>query len=79
MAKIRNIFKIEPALGFTEFDILKRYQKSFSCSELGCIHSLFPFSFLAEEMGLNLFIDNRYLDYIFLVAGLSSLKSIMFR
>lgn len=52
MAKIRNIVEIQPTLGFTEFDILKKYQKSFECSELGRIHSLFPFSSLVQEMGL---------------------------
>lgn len=52
MAKIRNIIEIQPTLGFTEFDILKNYQKSFECSELGRIHSLFPFPSLAKEMRL---------------------------
>ena len=52
MVKIRNIIEIQPTLGFTEFDILQNYQKSFACSELGRLHSFFPFSFLAKEMGL---------------------------
>ena len=52
MAKIQNILKIQPTLGFTEFDILKNYQKSFESSELGRIHSLFPFSSIARKMGL---------------------------
>ncbi|RYS81150.1 transposase, partial [Parabacteroides merdae] len=29
MAKIQNISKIPPTLGFTEFDILEKYRKSF--------------------------------------------------
>lgn len=52
MAKIRKIIEIQPTLGFTEFDILKKYQQSFECSELGRLHSLFPFSSLAKEFGL---------------------------
>lgn len=52
MVKIQKISEIEPTLGFTEFDLLEKYRSSFSCSELGCIHSLFPFSELARNMGL---------------------------
>lgn len=52
MAKIQKISEIEPSLGFTEFDMLKKYRKSFECSELGKIHAIFPFSSLAKEMGL---------------------------
>lgn len=52
MVKIQNIFEIESTLGFTEFDILKKYQKSFVCSEFDRLHSLFPFSSLAGEMSL---------------------------
>ena len=29
MAKIQNISEIHPTLGFTEFDILEKYRKSF--------------------------------------------------
>ena len=34
MAKIQNISDIHPTLGFTEFDILEKYRKSFNESEL---------------------------------------------
>ena len=43
MAKIVNISEIHPTLGFTEFDILEKYRKSFNESELGKLHSVFPF------------------------------------
>ena len=52
MVEIQKISKIEPTLGFTEFDILKKYRRSFEKSELGRFHSLFPFSELAQEMQL---------------------------
>ena len=52
MVKIQKISKIEPSLGFTEFDILKKYRQSFATSELGRLHSLFPFSALARQMHL---------------------------
>lgn len=52
MAKIQKISEIEPSLGFTEFDILKRYRQSFETSELGRLHALFPFSELARQMQL---------------------------
>ena len=39
MAKIVNISEIHPTLGFTEFDILEKYRKSFNESELGKLHS----------------------------------------
>ncbi|KAB5277831.1 transposase, partial [Bacteroides stercoris] len=42
MAKIHNISEIHPTLGFTEFDILEKYRKSFNESELGKLHSVFP-------------------------------------
>ena len=53
MVKIRKISEIEPTLGFTEFDILEKYRQSFEKSELGRLHSLFPFSELAQQMGLH--------------------------
>ena len=40
MAKIVNISEIHPTLGFTEFDILEKYRKSFNESELGKLHSI---------------------------------------
>ena len=52
MAKIQKISEIEPTLGFTEFNILKKYRHSFECSELSRLHSLCPFSELAREMQL---------------------------
>ena len=53
MAKIQNISEIHPTLGFTEFDILEKYRKSFNESELGRLHSLFPFERIAKETGLS--------------------------
>ncbi len=53
MVKIRKISEIEPTLGFTEFDILEKYRQSFEKSELGRLHSLFPFSELAQQMDLH--------------------------
>ncbi|EOA53480.1 hypothetical protein HMPREF1214_04519 [Bacteroides sp. HPS0048] len=52
MVKIQKISEIEPSLGFTEFDMLKKYRQSFATSELGRLHSLFPFSELARQMHL---------------------------
>ncbi len=52
MAKIQKICAIQPTLGFTEFDILEKYRKSFECSEPGQLHSVFPFKELARAMGL---------------------------
>ena len=43
MVKIQKISEIEPRLGFTEFDMLKKYRQSFATSELGRLHALFPF------------------------------------
>ena len=53
MAKIQNISGIHPTLGFTEFDILEKYRKSFNESELGRLHSVFPFEVMAKAMGLS--------------------------
>ena len=52
MVRIQKILEIEPCLGFTEFDILEKYRQSFATSELGRLHSLFPFSELAQQMHL---------------------------
>ena len=49
MAKVQNISEIHPTLGFTEFDILERYRKSFHESELGRLHSVFPFEHIAKR------------------------------
>ncbi len=49
MAKIQNISEIHPTLGFTEFDILEKYRKSFNESELGRLHSVFPFERMAKD------------------------------
>ena len=48
MAKIVNISEIHPTLGFTEFDILEKYRKSFNESELGKLHSVFPFECIVD-------------------------------
>ena len=53
MAKIQNISEIHPTLGFTEFDILEKYRKSFKESELGRLHSVFPFEDMAKAAGLS--------------------------
>ena len=53
MAKIQNISEIHPTLGFTEFDILEKYRKSFHESELGRLHSVFPFERMAKAAGLS--------------------------
>ncbi len=53
MAKIQNISDIHPTLGFTEFDILEKYRKSSNESELGRLHSVFPFEVMAKNMGLS--------------------------
>ena len=53
MAKIQNISEIHPTLGFTEFDILEKYRKSFNESELGKLHSVFPFECMAKAAGLS--------------------------
>ena len=53
MAKIQNISEIHPVLGFTEFDVLEKYRKSFHESELGRLHSVFPFERIAKESGLS--------------------------
>ena len=53
MAKIQNISEIQPTLGFTEFDIIEKYRKSFNESELGRLHSVFPFEHMAKAAGLS--------------------------
>ena len=53
MAKIHNISEIHPTLGFTEFDVLEKYRKSFNESELGKLHSVFPFERMAKAIGLS--------------------------
>ena len=53
MAKIQNISEIHPTLGFTEFDILEIYRKSFNESELGRLHSVFPFERIVKEASLS--------------------------
>ena len=52
MVEIQKISEIEPRLGFTEFDMLKKYRQSFATSELGRLHVLFSFSELARQMHL---------------------------
>lgn len=53
MAKIQNISEIHPTLGFTEFDVLEKYRKSFNESELGRLHSVIPFERMAKAIGLS--------------------------
>ena len=53
MTKIQNISEIHPTLGFTEFDIIEKYRKSFHKSELGRLHSVFPFERMAKTIGLS--------------------------
>ena len=53
MAKVQNISEIHPTLGFTEFEIPEKYRKSFKESELGRLHSLFPFECMAKAAGLS--------------------------
>ena len=53
MAKIQNISEIHPTLGFTEFDVLEKYRKSFNESQLGRLHSVFPFDRMAKAAGLS--------------------------
>lgn len=53
MAKIAKISEIHPTLGFTEFDMLEKYRKSFHESEFGSLHSMFPFESIAKETGLS--------------------------
>ena len=40
-------------MGFTEFEIPEKYRKSFKESELGRLHSLFPFECMAKAAGLS--------------------------
>ena len=40
-------------MGFTEFDIIEKYRKSFNESELGRLHSVFPFEHMAKAAGLS--------------------------
>ena len=53
MAKIQHISEIHPTLGFTEFDILEKYRRSFKESELGRLHSVFPFEHMGKAAGLS--------------------------
>ena len=52
MRKIQKISDLQPTIGFTEFDIFRDYRQSFLKSELGKIYELFPFSDLAQSIGL---------------------------
>jgi hypothetical protein len=45
--------KYSPTLGFTEFDVLEKYRKSFNESGLGRLHSVFPFDRMAKAIGLS--------------------------
>lgn len=52
MRKIQKFCDLHPTIGFTEFDIFTSYRQSFLSSELGKIHSLFPFEELSKSFGL---------------------------
>lgn len=70
MAKIAKISEIHPTLGFTEFDIIEKYRKSFHESELGRLHSLFPFDYMTKSAGLSdrhlgrRFSDQQLVEYL---------------
>ena len=40
-------------MGFKEFDVLEKYRKSFNESELGWLHSIFPFERMAKTICLS--------------------------
>ena len=69
MAKIQNISGIHSTLGFPEFDILENYRKSFHESELGRLHSVFPFDRMAKIALMVLkaytgFSDRQLVEYL---------------
>ena len=51
--KDHNISGIHPTSGFTEFDILEKYRKSFHESELGRLYSVFPFERMEKAAALS--------------------------
>ena len=52
--KDSEYFEIHPTLGFTEFDILEKYRKSFNESKAWQkLHSVFPFECMAKAAGLS--------------------------
>ena len=70
MVKIQNISGIHSTLGFPEFDIMENYRKSFHESELGRLHSLFPFDYMTKSAGLSdrhlgrRFSDQQLVEYL---------------
>ena len=52
MSKVQKISQISPTLGFTEFDVYQNYRSSFSQSELGKLHEVFPFTDFCRSIGL---------------------------
>ena len=52
MAKVRNLFDIQPEIAYTEFDFYQQYVDTFKTSELGRIKSLLPFREMAISFGL---------------------------
>lgn len=52
MAKLQKISELTPTFCFTEFNLYQDYQSSFASSELGRLHSLFPFKAFCQSMGL---------------------------
>ena len=63
MAKIQNISGIHSTLGFPEFDILENYRKSFHESELGRLHSLFPFDCMVKSAEIALMVLKAYTGF----------------
>ena len=64
MAKIQNISEIHPTLGFTEFDVLEKYRKSFNESELGRLHSVFSFERMAKAAGFHISHIGKQREYL---------------
>lgn len=52
MVKVQKISELHPVLGFTEFDVYQAYKSSFLSSELGRLHSIFPFQSFCQAIGL---------------------------
>lgn len=52
MRKVQKLSELEPTISFSEFDFYKRYEASFSGSELGGLYRAIPFASLANSLGL---------------------------
>ena len=53
MVKVQKISELQPFLGFTEFDLYQDYKSSFLSSDLGRLHSIFPFKSFCRSLGLS--------------------------